>query len=115
MSIDKNNQEKELNVIRNGRVAKDKSEMRDNEAGTDLVRRNGDTDERRKKRVDIVRATQSVRNISGNRLETDGKERSGIAVNRGKRRSGQERVKRDGVNEILETEKARRNAAFKDE
>ena len=79
--------------------------MRDNEAGTDLVRRNGDTDERGKKRVDIVRATQSVRNISGNRLETDGKERSGIAVNRGKRRRGQERVKRDGVNEILETEK----------
>ena len=57
MSIDKNNQEKELNVIRNGRVAKDKSEMRDNEAGTYLVRRDGDTDERRKKRVDIVRAT----------------------------------------------------------
>ena len=52
-----NNQEKELNVIRNGRVAKDKSKMRDNEAGTDLVRRNGDTDERRKKRVDIVRTT----------------------------------------------------------
>ena len=89
--------------------------MRDNEAGTYLVRRNGDTDERGKKRVDIVRATQSVRNISGNRLETDGKERSGIAVNRGKRRRGQERVKRNCVNEILETEKTRRNAAFKNE